>query len=131
MEIRNGSSDSNSSRHESSSFDGDQMSRSMKERPNRRNSSTHYKRLKPQTTNWKKSGVPTNHGDEDNKEDQFEPGTAGRNYSPYIEEQTRPGNKNTRRRDNQQQKDQERKGGANISRTISLEIIVGDANYKS
>ncbi|GFW44402.1 hypothetical protein TNCV_1748311 [Trichonephila clavipes] len=31
----------------------------------------------------------------------------GRNYSPYIEEQTRSGNKNTRRRGNQQQKDQE------------------------
>ncbi|GFS66656.1 uncharacterized protein TNCV_229261 [Trichonephila clavipes] len=55
----------------------------------------------------------------------------GMNYSPYIEEQTRSGNKNTRRRGNQQQKDQERKGGANTSRTISLEVLVGDANYKS
>ncbi|GFX44606.1 uncharacterized protein TNCV_2637691 [Trichonephila clavipes] len=33
----------------------------------------------------------------------------GRNYSSYIEEQTKSGNKNTRRRDNQQQKDQERR----------------------
>ncbi|GFS66869.1 uncharacterized protein LOC103569155 [Trichonephila clavipes] len=55
----------------------------------------------------------------------------GRNYSPYIEEQTRSGNKNTRRNGNQQQKDQERKGGANTSRTISLEVLVGDANYKT
>ncbi|GFU78357.1 uncharacterized protein TNCV_529001 [Trichonephila clavipes] len=33
----------------------------------------------------------------------------GRNYNPYIEEQSRSGNKNTRRRGNQQQKVQERK----------------------
>ncbi|GFX44598.1 uncharacterized protein TNCV_2637611 [Trichonephila clavipes] len=33
----------------------------------------------------------------------------GRNYSSYIEEQTKSGNKNTRRRDNQQQMDQERR----------------------
>ncbi|GFS82418.1 uncharacterized protein TNCV_1212981 [Trichonephila clavipes] len=33
----------------------------------------------------------------------------GRNYSPYIEEETRSSNKNTRRRGHQQQKDQERK----------------------
>ncbi|GFW54012.1 uncharacterized protein TNCV_3828201 [Trichonephila clavipes] len=55
----------------------------------------------------------------------------GKHYSPYIEEQTRSGNKNTRRRGNQQQKDQERKGGANTSLSISLEVLVGDANYKS
>ncbi|GFV23327.1 uncharacterized protein TNCV_4780411 [Trichonephila clavipes] len=55
----------------------------------------------------------------------------GRNYNPYIEEKTRSGNKNTRRRGNKQQKDQERKGEANTSRTISLEVLVGDANYKS
>ncbi|GFT20917.1 hypothetical protein TNCV_3130751 [Trichonephila clavipes] len=33
----------------------------------------------------------------------------GKQYSPYIEEQAMSGNKNTRRRGNQQQKDQERK----------------------
>ncbi|GFV62232.1 uncharacterized protein TNCV_2035091 [Trichonephila clavipes] len=55
----------------------------------------------------------------------------GRNYSSFIEEQTRSGNKNTRRRGDQQQKDQERKRGANASRTISLEVLVGETNYKS
>ncbi|GFX98645.1 uncharacterized protein TNCV_1502231 [Trichonephila clavipes] len=54
----------------------------------------------------------------------------GRNYNPYIEEQTRSGNKNTRRRSNQQQRDKEMKGGENTSRTISLEVVVEDANYK-
>ncbi|GFV05495.1 uncharacterized protein TNCV_227061 [Trichonephila clavipes] len=43
----------------------------------------------------------------------------------------RPGNKNTRRRGSQQQNGQERKGGANTNRSISLEFIVGEANYKS
>ncbi|GFW88281.1 uncharacterized protein TNCV_820371 [Trichonephila clavipes] len=32
-----------------------------KEKPKRRNSNAHHKRLQPQTTNWKKSGVPTDH----------------------------------------------------------------------
>ncbi|GFW03092.1 uncharacterized protein TNCV_157121 [Trichonephila clavipes] len=55
----------------------------------------------------------------------------GKQYSPYIEEEARSGNKNTRRRGNQQQKDQERKEGTNTSRIISMEVLVGDANYKS
>ncbi|GFT19030.1 uncharacterized protein TNCV_3212581 [Trichonephila clavipes] len=55
----------------------------------------------------------------------------GRNYNPYIEEQTRSSNKNTRRRGNQQQKDQDRKEATNTSRTISLEVLVGDTNYMS
>ncbi|GFV86392.1 uncharacterized protein TNCV_1469541 [Trichonephila clavipes] len=54
-----------------------------------------------------------------------------KHYSLYIEEQTRSGNKNTRRRGSQQQKDQERKEGANTNRSISLEVVVGDANYNS
>ncbi|GFU62385.1 hypothetical protein TNCV_318891 [Trichonephila clavipes] len=66
MEIRIGSSNSNSSRHESRvvliEYNEDQISRSMKEGPNRRKSNPHHKRLQPQTT--KKSGVPTNHGEE-------------------------------------------------------------------
>ncbi|GFW77579.1 uncharacterized protein TNCV_2499711 [Trichonephila clavipes] len=49
----------------------------------------------------------------------------GKNYNPYMKEQTRIpdeeviNNKRTR------------KGGANTSRTISLEVLIGDANYKS
>ncbi|GFW03137.1 uncharacterized protein TNCV_157571 [Trichonephila clavipes] len=55
----------------------------------------------------------------------------GKQYSPYIEEQARSGNKNTRRRGNQQQKDQEKKRGANTHRSIFLEVLVRDVNYKS
>ncbi|GFY22311.1 uncharacterized protein TNCV_3299521 [Trichonephila clavipes] len=51
-------------------------------------------------------------------------------YSPYIEEQARPSSKNTRRRSSQQQNRQERKGGVNSNRSISLEVLVGDVNYK-
>ncbi|PRD21916.1 UNVERIFIED_CONTAM: hypothetical protein NCL1_50502 [Trichonephila clavipes] len=51
-------------------------------------------------------------------------------YRPYIEEQARSGSKNTRR-GSQQQNGQERKGGANTNRSISLKVIVGDVNYTS
>ncbi|GFW87150.1 uncharacterized protein TNCV_5125041 [Trichonephila clavipes] len=54
-----------------------------------------------------------------------------KHYSPYIEEQARSGNKNTRRRGSQQQNCHERKGGANSNRSISLEVLVGDVNYES
>ncbi|GFT70182.1 uncharacterized protein TNCV_3456441 [Trichonephila clavipes] len=81
-----------------------------KDRPNKRNSNAHHKRLQPQTTKWKKSGIPTNHGDENrtrrtssSQEKQM------KELQPYIEVQTRSDNKNTRRRGNQQKKDQERK----------------------
>ncbi|GFU92408.1 uncharacterized protein TNCV_824341 [Trichonephila clavipes] len=53
-----------------------------------------------------------------------------KHYSPYIEEQARSGCKNTRRRVSQQQNVQRRKG-ANTNRSISLEVLVGDVNYKS
>ncbi|GFX57984.1 uncharacterized protein TNCV_4047431 [Trichonephila clavipes] len=43
----------------------------------------------------------------------------GKNCNPYIEEQARLGNMNTRRRGSQQN-DLERKGGANTHRSISL-----------
>ncbi|GFX92478.1 uncharacterized protein TNCV_1707541 [Trichonephila clavipes] len=51
--------------------------------------------------------------------------------SPYIEEQARSSSKNTRSRSSQQQNCQERKGGANSNRSIFLEVLVGDDNYKS
>ncbi|GFW72607.1 uncharacterized protein TNCV_3798351 [Trichonephila clavipes] len=56
--------------------------------------------------------------------------SSGMNDSPYIEKRTRSGNWNARRRGDQQEEDQERKG-ASTSRSISLEVLVGDANYKS
>ncbi|GFY58825.1 uncharacterized protein TNIN_147721 [Trichonephila inaurata madagascariensis] len=54
-----------------------------------------------------------------------------KHYRPYIKQQARSGSKKTRRRGSPQQNGQERKGGANSSRYISLEVLVGDANYKS
>ncbi|GFW85089.1 uncharacterized protein TNCV_3248291 [Trichonephila clavipes] len=54
----------------------------------------------------------------------------GRNYNPYIEERTRSDNRSARRRGDQQRKDQERKG-ASTRRSISLEVLVEDTNYKS
>ncbi|GFW18554.1 HTH_Tnp_Tc3_2 domain-containing protein [Trichonephila clavipes] len=50
-------------------------------------------------------------------------------YSPYIvEEQGRSSSKNTR--GSSQQNRQERKGGQNSNRSISLEVLVGDVNCK-
>ncbi|GFT70287.1 uncharacterized protein TNCV_3457261 [Trichonephila clavipes] len=119
MEIRTGSSDRNSSLGESNSFEynGDQMSRSMVGRKGQIKrdrteetvlTTTSGYNLKPRSGKRVESrptmemrtqlGGPVRAGK-----------SKGRNYNPYIEEQTRPGNKNTRRRGNQQQKDQERK----------------------
>ncbi|GFU98982.1 hypothetical protein TNCV_3382261 [Trichonephila clavipes] len=55
----------------------------------------------------------------------------GKQYNPYIEEHVTSGNKKTKRRGNQQQNGQEKKGGANTNQSISLEVLEGDANYKS
>ncbi|GFS39637.1 uncharacterized protein TNIN_27131 [Trichonephila inaurata madagascariensis] len=49
----------------------------------------------------------------------------------YIEEQARSSSRNTRSRSGQQQHCQERKGGGNSNRSIFLEVLVGDVNYKS
>ncbi|GFU11829.1 uncharacterized protein TNCV_4192471 [Trichonephila clavipes] len=53
-----------------------------------------------------------------------------RNDSPYIEERTRSSNKNARRGGDQQRKDQERRGTC-TKKSLSLEVLVGNANYKS
>ncbi|GFY25483.1 uncharacterized protein TNCV_2486031 [Trichonephila clavipes] len=52
-----------------------------------------------------------------------------RNYSPYIEERTRSSNKNARRGGDQQWQDQERRGTC-TKKSLSLEVLVGNANYK-
>ncbi|GFV29106.1 uncharacterized protein TNCV_4601381 [Trichonephila clavipes] len=52
-----------------------------------------------------------------------------RNDSPYIEERTRSSNKNARRGGDQQRQDQERRGTC-IKKSLSLEVLVGNANYK-
>ncbi|GFV68748.1 uncharacterized protein TNCV_694161 [Trichonephila clavipes] len=54
----------------------------------------------------------------------------GWNDSPYIDKRTRSDSRNARQRGDRQQEDQERKG-ASTSRSTSLEVLVGDANYKS
>ncbi|GFU81656.1 uncharacterized protein TNCV_993511 [Trichonephila clavipes] len=54
----------------------------------------------------------------------------GRNDIPYIKERTRSSNKNARRGGDQQRQDQERKGAC-TRKSISLEVLVGNANYKS
>ncbi|GFY08426.1 uncharacterized protein TNCV_1358311 [Trichonephila clavipes] len=53
-----------------------------------------------------------------------------RNDSPYIEERTRSSNKNARRGGDQQRQDQERRGTC-TKKSLSLEVLVGNANYKS
>ncbi|GFV41369.1 uncharacterized protein TNCV_1302291 [Trichonephila clavipes] len=53
-----------------------------------------------------------------------------RNDSPYIEERTRSSNKNARRGGDQQRQDQERRGTW-TKKSLSLEVLVGNANYKS
>ncbi|GFX94748.1 hypothetical protein TNCV_1636101 [Trichonephila clavipes] len=53
-----------------------------------------------------------------------------RNDSPYIEERTRSSNKNARRGGDQQRKDQGRRGTWR-KKSLSLEVLVGNANYKS
>ncbi|GFX02794.1 uncharacterized protein TNCV_4437761 [Trichonephila clavipes] len=53
-----------------------------------------------------------------------------RNDSPYIEERTKSSNKNARRGGDQQRQDQERRGTW-TKKSLSLEVLVGNANYKS
>ncbi|GFX88681.1 uncharacterized protein TNCV_833111 [Trichonephila clavipes] len=53
-----------------------------------------------------------------------------RNDSPYIEERTRSSNKNARRGGDQQRQDQERRGTC-TKKSLSLEVLVGNAKYKS
>ncbi|GFU63932.1 uncharacterized protein TNCV_1939571 [Trichonephila clavipes] len=57
-------------------------------------------------------------------------GSRDHQYSPYIEEQARLAGRKTRSRSGQQQYCQERKGGANIRWSQSLEVLVGDVSYR-
>ncbi|GFS52440.1 uncharacterized protein TNCV_4851271 [Trichonephila clavipes] len=52
-----------------------------------------------------------------------------RNNSPYIEVRTRSSNKNASRGEDQQRQDQERKGAC-TKKSLSVEVLVGNANYK-
>ncbi|GFW54622.1 hypothetical protein TNCV_5109961 [Trichonephila clavipes] len=89
MEIGTGSSDNGSLRDESSGFDRVQrrsnesqdgkkkrsefVAKIKKEKPKGRDGNTHHKRLQSETKKGEKRGVPTNHREEDNREDQFDP----------------------------------------------------------
>ncbi|GFX69618.1 uncharacterized protein TNCV_1769871 [Trichonephila clavipes] len=53
-----------------------------------------------------------------------------RNDSPYIEERTRSSDKNARQGGDQQRQDQERRGTC-TKKSLSLEVLVGNANYTS
>ncbi|GFT49001.1 hypothetical protein TNCV_3874701 [Trichonephila clavipes] len=92
-------------------YNGDQMSREMKEKPNRKNSNAQHKQLQPETKKWKREeSQPTI----ERKTQQGGPIRTrkgrGRNDSPYIEKRTRSSNKIARRGGDQQQQDQERRG---------------------
>ncbi|GFX41008.1 uncharacterized protein TNCV_2217061 [Trichonephila clavipes] len=53
-----------------------------------------------------------------------------RNDSPYIDERTRSSNKNARRGVDHQRQDQEGRGAC-TKKSLSQEVFVGNANYKS
>ncbi|GFS55637.1 uncharacterized protein TNCV_131541 [Trichonephila clavipes] len=53
-----------------------------------------------------------------------------RNYSPYIEERKRSSNKDPRRGGDQQRQNQERRGTC-MKKSLSLEVLIGNVNYKS
>ncbi|GFV44114.1 uncharacterized protein TNCV_3572351 [Trichonephila clavipes] len=84
------------------------------------------------TKRWKRSGVPTTHEDADiTGRTSSIPKSQRKERQPLHRKATgMSDNWNVRRRGDQQQEDQERKG-AIISRSISLEVLAGDANYKS
>ncbi|GFS74002.1 uncharacterized protein TNCV_108751 [Trichonephila clavipes] len=153
MEIRTGSSDSNSSRQESSSFNRVQR-RSGESQYGRKKGSDVKRDLEekgiifflersgeetvaPSTSSYNLRSRGGRRVESrpamEMKTQQGGPARArkskGRNNNPYIEERTRSDNRNARRRD-QQRKDQERQG-ASTSRSISIEVLVGDTNYKS
>ncbi|GFV65719.1 hypothetical protein TNCV_4153551 [Trichonephila clavipes] len=52
-------------------------------------------------------------------------------YRPYAEEQRRRSSRNTRSRRGQQQHCQEKTRGAISQKFHSLEVLVGDVNYKT
>ncbi|GFX89511.1 uncharacterized protein TNCV_483461 [Trichonephila clavipes] len=135
MEIRTGSSNNNSLRNESSGFDRVQR-RSDHSQYDRKKSRKRPKQGKVAASGNKynlgpRGGVPTSHGEEDTtgRISSIQEGI-GRNDKPYIEERTRSGNRNARRRGDQQREEQERKGASTI-RSLSLEVLIGNANYKS
>ncbi|GFY22979.1 hypothetical protein TNCV_2182401 [Trichonephila clavipes] len=119
-------------------YNGDEMSREMcvakikKEKPKGRDGNAHHKRLQSETKKREKRRVPTDHREEDTQQGgpvRYRKGR-GRNDSPYIEERIRSSNKNARRGGDEQRQDQEMRGTC-TKKSLSLEVLVGNANYKS
>ncbi|GFY16690.1 hypothetical protein TNCV_2788121 [Trichonephila clavipes] len=115
MEIGTSSPDNGSLRDESSGFDRDQMTREMVKRKGQK------KREESRPTIERK----TQQGGPSRSRKGRE-----RNDSPYIEERTRSSNKNARRGGEQQRQHQERRGTW-TKKSLSLEVLVGNANYTS
>ncbi|GFY08085.1 hypothetical protein TNCV_1355011 [Trichonephila clavipes] len=97
--------------------------------PNRVMPSTSGYNLRPRRGAKVETDQPMRRGH--NKEDQFEPEEAENITTAPTSKSKQSSSWNTRSRSSQQQSCQERKGGANSNRSISLEVLVGDVNYKT
>ncbi|GFU11846.1 transposon Tf2-9 polyprotein [Trichonephila clavipes] len=103
-----------------------------KEKPKGRDGSAYHKRLQSETKKREKRGESRLTIERKTQQGGPVRSRKGRerNDSPYIEERTRSSNKNARRGGDQQRQDQERRGTC-TKKSLSLEVLVGNANYKS
>ncbi|GFX89177.1 uncharacterized protein TNCV_20731 [Trichonephila clavipes] len=129
-EIGTGSSDNGSLRDESTGFDRVQR-RSNESRDGKKKGSEVKRELEEKGLSFS-----NNQGEKHTKRKTQQRGPVRsrkgreRNYTPYIEERTRSSNNNARRGGDQPRKDQERRGTC-TKKSLSLEVLVGNANYKS
>ncbi|GFX69473.1 uncharacterized protein TNCV_380421 [Trichonephila clavipes] len=107
-EIRAGSSDNNGSKCKSSSFEG--------VRP--RSNMSQYSRNNDEKRTHQRGPVRSR-------------GRREQQYTPYSMEQGRSCGLSARSRRAQQQQRQERSGGSNSRRSQSLEVLIGDVNYRT
>ncbi|GFV52539.1 uncharacterized protein TNCV_1918571 [Trichonephila clavipes] len=115
------------------SFRNNQGEKHTKRKRRGREGNAHHKWLQSETKKGEKRGVPTDHREEDTtrrtsliqkrQRKELQKG-------PYIEERTRSSNKNARRGVGPQRQDQERRGTC-TKKSLSQEVLVGNANYKS
>ncbi|GFW42616.1 uncharacterized protein TNCV_4258091 [Trichonephila clavipes] len=146
-EIGTGSSDNGSLRDESRGFDTVQR-RSIESRVGKKKGSECVAKIKKKKNRREETVTPTTSGYNlrprkgkreesrltiERKTQQGGPVRSRkgreRNDSPYIEER-RSSNKNARRGGDQQRQDQESRGTC-TKKALSLEVLVGNANYKS
>ncbi|GFT26418.1 uncharacterized protein TNCV_3602971 [Trichonephila clavipes] len=135
-EIRTGTSDNGSLRDESNSFD--RVQRRSKESQDGKKKGKKRRREETVTPTTSGYNLRPRSGEKVESRSTIERKTQqegpvrsrksrGRNHNPYIEKRTRSNNKNARRGD-QQRQDQER---SVYEKSLSLEVLVGNANYKS